>query len=170
MAPHYDEKKRQQDIDNLEAVAKRNVQSNLTSIDRQVFNKTGKVPQSIQREWEEKARAKARANAESEARVAATRHGKVDVGGGKFVDQAEVDAIASKRVQPTLDEINERAEMQRAEEAERRRLAQVQKVQEANLKMAMRKEKGMYCFISTNMLFSQDDDSSLNTSWTLQSS
>ena len=144
MAPQYDEKKRQQDRVNLLAVAQRNVQSNLTSIDRKVYNETGKVPQSIQKEWEAKAKAKARANAESEAAVAATRYGKVDVGGGKFVDQAEVDAIASKRVQPTLDEINDRAEVLKAEEAERRRLAEVQRVQEANLKTVKRMEKGTY--------------------------
>ena len=144
MAPHYDEKKRQQDRVNLLAVAQRNVQSSLTSIDKRVYDETGKVPQSTQKEWEAKAKAKARANAESEARVAAMTHGKVDVGGGRFVDQAEVDAIASKRVQPTLDEITERAEMQRHEEAERRRLALVQKEQEANLKMVMKKEKGTH--------------------------
>ena len=144
MAPHFDEKKRQQDRVNLLAAAQRNVQSSLTTMDKQVYKNTGKVPPSMQMEWEAKAKAKAQATAENEARKAAATHGKIDVGGGKFVDQAEVEAIASRRVQPTLDEINDKAERQRAEEAERRRLAQVQKEQEANLKMIMKKEKGMF--------------------------
>ena len=144
MAPQFNEKKRQQDRVNLLAAAQRNVQSSLTTMDKRVYDQTGKVPLSMQKEWDAKAKAKAQATAENEARVAAATHGKIDVGGGKFVDQAEVEAIASKRVQPTLDEINDKAERQRAEEAEKRRLAQLQKEQEANLKMVMKKEKGMY--------------------------
>lgn len=144
MAPQFDEKKRQKDRVNLLAAAQRNVQSNLTSLDKRVYEDTGKVPPSMQLEWEAKAKAKAQATADIEARKAAATHGKIDVGGGKLVDQAEVEAIASRRVKPTLDDINDKAERQRAEEAERRRLAHVQKEQEANLKMAMKKEKGTY--------------------------
>ena len=53
-------------------------------------------------EWDAKARAKASAN--SEARM--ENHGRVHIGHGKYMDQADIDAVALARIQPTLDEIN----------------------------------------------------------------
>lgn len=65
-------------------------------------------------EWE----AKARATAEADSKARMANYGKVHVGGGKFVDQAEVDAVASRNVQPVLDEIDAKAETHRAKEQE----------------------------------------------------
>ena len=147
MAPQFDEKKRHQDRVNLLAAAQRNVQSNISSIDRQIHETTGRVQPSVQKDWEAKARAKA--SAESKTRL--ETHGKVYIGGGKYIDQAEVDAVASARVKPTLDNINEKAEKRRAEDTEKRldkeeqkRQAQVQREWRAEEKLAMKKEKGMF--------------------------
>ncbi|MCJ1247508.1 hypothetical protein MMC30_004722 [Trapelia coarctata] len=121
-----DRKKQQNDRDALMAAAQRNVSKKMQAIDEKVFADTGKVSPAMMTDWETKARA--RAEAESSARM--VNHGKVNIGGGRFMDQSEVDAIAAARVQPTLDEITEKAETQRAleeqrrqEELERRRIA-----------------------------------------------
>ncbi|KAL8843617.1 MAG: hypothetical protein Q9170_000121 [Blastenia crenularia] len=112
-----DAKKRQKDRDALLAAAQRNVKASMTGMDERVFNETGKASPAMMEEWE--AKAKARAKADSDARMA--NHGRVNIGGGKFLDQSEVDAIAAGKVQPTLDEITEKAEKQRARDEESRR-------------------------------------------------
>ncbi|KAL8723655.1 MAG: hypothetical protein Q9225_000098 [Loekoesia sp. 1 TL-2023] len=112
-----DAKKRQKDRDALMAAAQRNVRASMTGMDEQVFNETGKASPAMMEEWE--AKAKARAKADSEARM--VNHGRVNIGGGKYLDQSEVDAIAAGKVQPTLDEITEKAEKQRARDEELRR-------------------------------------------------
>ncbi|MCJ1435950.1 hypothetical protein MMC27_005326 [Xylographa pallens] len=118
-----DAKKRQTDRDSLMAVAQRNVAQRMHGIDEKVFAETGKVSPAMMAEWETKARAKA--EADSTARM--VNHGKVSIGGGKFMDQSEVDAIARARVQPTLDEITENAEARRARDEEIRLAAEERK-------------------------------------------
>lgn len=44
--------------------------------------------------------------------------GRIHVGGGKYLDQSEIDAIARARLQPTLDDITDKAEKQRARDEE----------------------------------------------------
>ena len=121
-----DEKKRKQDRESLLAAAQRNVRASMTAQDQKVFNETGKVSPAMMAEWE--ARARAKAESDSQARLA--NHGMVSIGGGKFLDQSEVEAIAAAKVQPTLDDITETAEKQRArdeeirqEQLERQRIA-----------------------------------------------
>lgn len=112
-----DAQKRQKDRDALMAAAQRNVRASMTGLDERVFNETGKVSPAMMEEWE--AKAKARAKADSDARM--VNYGRVNIGGGKYLDQSEVDAIAAGRVQPTLDEITAKAETQRARDEELRR-------------------------------------------------
>jgi hypothetical protein len=127
-----DAKKRQNDRDLLMAAAQRNVKASMQSMDEKVFAETGRASQGMLEEWEMKANA--RAKAASEARMA--NHGKVNIGGGKYLEQSEIDQIAAKRVQPTLDEISERVAMQRARDAQiqheeqERKLAAATKTQE----------------------------------------
>ncbi|KAL8807503.1 MAG: hypothetical protein Q9182_000668 [Xanthomendoza sp. 2 TL-2023] len=111
-----DAKKRQTDRDALMAAAQRNVRASMTGMDERVFNETGKASPAMTEEWE--AKAKARAKADSDVRM--VNHGRVNIGGGKYLDQSEVDAIAAGRVQPTLDEIAAKAEKQRARDEELR--------------------------------------------------
>jgi len=110
-----DEQKRQKDREALMAAARRNVEAQLQGIDKKVAADTGMVPPSSQSpEWESRARA------EAHARSMARRDenaGKIDIGGGKYMDRAEVDEIAAKRVQPMLDDITEKAEKERERQA-----------------------------------------------------
>ena len=96
------------------AAAQAKVKASMTTLDDHVFNATGKMSPAMAKEWNEKARAKA--EAESSLRMA--NHGKVHIGGGRYMDQSEVDAIAQERMQPTLDEITRTAAAQRAREEE----------------------------------------------------
>lgn len=65
-------------------------------------------------------------------------YGKVDIGGGVFMTQTEVDAIAERNVRPVLVEISEKADAQRqadedrriAEEEERKRIAEAKRIQQ----------------------------------------
>ncbi|ESZ98994.1 hypothetical protein SBOR_0652 [Sclerotinia borealis F-4128] len=128
-----DEKKRQQDREALIAAAQRNVNKSLHGMDERVFADTGKVAPSLLNEWELKAHQAAQAK--SEARL--ENFGKVNIGGGKFVDQSVVDAAAAKNVQPILNEMNTKAEAQKYRDAEskidedrRRRKSQEAKMRE----------------------------------------
>ncbi|KAJ9142744.1 Eisosome 1 protein [Pleurostoma richardsiae] len=105
-----DEQKRQRDREALLAAAQRNVKAQLQGMDEKVFKETGMVAPSMLSEWELKAHAAAQARSEQRK---SDNYGKVDIGAGRFMDQKEVDEIAAKRVQPVLDEINEKAEEER---------------------------------------------------------
>ena len=147
-----DEKKRQRDRQALMAAAQRNVTARLHGMDEKVFAETGKASPAMMEEWEVKATA--RAEADSKTRM--VNHGKVNIGGGKYLDQAEVDAIALARIQPTLDEINIKAEKQRAREEEirldneeRKRLAQEEKRREMELKAEQKRAKGKRTVVSS---------------------
>ena len=131
-----DEKKRKQDRESLLAAAQRNVRANMDAQDQRVFSETGKVSPAMMAEWEAKARAKA--ELDSSARLA--NHGMVNIGGGKFLDQSEVDAIAAAKVQPTLDDITENAERQRARDEEIRQ-QQLERQRIASEKTADDKER-----------------------------
>ena len=149
-----DNKKRQKDRDSLLAAAQRNVRASMTAQDEKVFNETGKVSPAMMAEWE--AKAKAKAEAESSTRM--VNHGKVNIGGGRYMDQSEVDAIAAAKVQPTLDEVTATAEKQRArdeelrqQQLERERIAaekeQDQKLRDQQTKEEWKRFKGNHILV-----------------------
>jgi hypothetical protein len=105
-----DEEKRARDREALLAAAQRNVKAQLEGMDRKLYEDTGRVPPSRLNDWEAKAHSAALLRAESTKNENA---GKVDLGAGKFMDQEEVMAIAAKRVQPVIDDINRKAEDER---------------------------------------------------------
>ena len=111
-----DANKRQKDRDSLMAAAQRNVRASMHGMDEKLLAETGKVSPAMMQSWE--TNAQARAEADSKARM--VNHGMVNIGGGKFLDQAEIDTIAAQRVQPTLDEIADKAEKQRARDEQLR--------------------------------------------------
>ena len=118
-----DEKKRASDREALIAAAQRNVTKSLHGMDERVFADTGKIAPSLLNEWEVKAHTAAQAKSDTRME----NHGKIHIGGGKFMDQSEVDAVARGNVQPVLDEINEKAaaenERQAAAKAEQEHIA-----------------------------------------------
>ncbi|KAK1760469.1 hypothetical protein QBC47DRAFT_5988 [Echria macrotheca] len=105
-----DEQKRARDRQTVLAAAQRNVQARLRDMDEKIQEENGWMKPSTKEDWEWKARAAAQARFDA-ARLEEQR--KVDIGGGKLMDREAVDAIAAKRVQPLLDEINEKAELER---------------------------------------------------------
>ena len=143
-----DEKKRQKDRDALLAAAQRNVRASMHSMDEEVLQETGKSSPAQREEWA--AKAKEKDQADSTARM--ENYGKVHIGGGKYLDQADVDAVARSRIQPTLDDINEKAEAQRAREAEikleqeeQQRQANLEKQRTSDTKAEQKRARGMIC-------------------------
>lgn len=143
-----DAKKRQKDRDALLEAARRKVHAQLHDMDEKVFMETGKAPPSIQEEWQVKARAHAAAASE----VRMENHGKVHIGGGRYLDQSAINAVAAARIQPTLDEITDKAERQRAkdeeirlDQEERKREAKIEKEREAELKAEQKRIKSKLC-------------------------
>ena len=140
-----DKSKRDKDREALLAAAQRNVRARLQGMDEKVYNDTGKINPSKLGEWE----AKAQKAAQSRHEAKNVNRGKLDLGGGFFMDPEEIDAIAAKRVQPVLDEINEKAAAERArvaarkaEEEARREEREKQKSRELEEKENVRKAKG----------------------------
>lgn len=142
-----DENKRQKDRDAVLAAAQRNVKAQLQGMDQKVYNETGKVNPTMLSSWEVKAKQIAEVNHESRNQ----NKGKIDIGGGKFMDPSEVNAIAAKRVQPVLEDINTKAENERERQAaikmeEEAKQAEVErhKVREREVKEIHQKLKGTY--------------------------
>lgn len=135
--------KRNTDRQNLMAAAEARVKARLADIDEQVFANTGKVPPGMQRQWEAQARAKLADagddNLQREQRNLTT--GKVHIGFGKYMDQTEIDAIASARMQPVLDEISETAAKQRQRDEEIRIAEAERKAADLEEKQRIQNEK-----------------------------
>ncbi|KFA75468.1 hypothetical protein S40288_01167 [Stachybotrys chartarum IBT 40288] len=139
-----DSSKRDKDREALMAAAQRNVKARLQGMDEKVYMETGKVNPNKIAEWETRAQQEAQARHETRA----VNKGKVDLGGGKFMDPDEVNAIASKRVQPLLDDINEKAEVERErlatlklEEEAKQAEQEKQKARDREIKEIKRKVK-----------------------------
>ncbi|KAH0347162.1 hypothetical protein KCU81_g3796, partial [Aureobasidium melanogenum] len=138
------DEKRNQDRAALLAAAEKRVQAQMHNMDEQVFQQTGQVTPAMMEEWEAKARARATAQSEDRQR----NFGKVNIGGGKYMDQSELDAIAQSRLKPTLDEIHDNAEKMRArdeeirlDQEERRRTMMSEKEREKEVKAETKRLK-----------------------------
>ncbi|OHW91002.1 hypothetical protein CSPAE12_10371 [Colletotrichum incanum] len=125
-----DEQKRTKDREALLAAAQRNVRARLQGMDDKISAETGMVPPSSKSDWESKAHMAALARHESTN----VNRGKVDIGGGMFMDPAAVDEIATRRVQPVLDEINEKAAIERERQELLKAEAEAKKRDEAKQK------------------------------------
>ncbi|GKT58922.1 hypothetical protein ColTof4_10077 [Colletotrichum tofieldiae] len=125
-----DEQKRTKDREALLAAAQRNVRARLQGMDDKISAETDMVLPSSKSDWESKAQMAALARHESTN----ANRGKVDIGGGMFMDPAAVDEIATRRVQPVLDEINEKAAIERERQELLRAEAEVKKRDEAKQK------------------------------------
>lgn len=140
-----DKGKRDKDREALLAAAQRNVKAQLHGMDEKVYNETGRANPSLITDWEAKAQKAAQARVDS----GNVNKGKIDIGGGRFMTQEEIDAIARSRIQPVLDDINDKAETERErqavlklEEEARREEADKQKVRDREIKEINRKAKG----------------------------
>jgi len=125
-----DEQKRAKDREALLAAAQRNVRARLQGMDDKISAETGMVLPSSNNDWESKAHMAALARHESTN----ANKGKVDIGGGMLMDPAAVEEIATRRVQPVLDEINEKAAIERERQELLRAEAEAKKRDEAKQK------------------------------------
>ncbi|KAK4062546.1 uncharacterized protein Triagg1_9916 [Trichoderma aggressivum f. europaeum] len=125
-----DEEKRERDREALLTAARRNVKASLQGMDEKVYFETGKVNPTILGDWQTRAQQAAQLRHDTRPEG----DGRVDIGGGVFMDADEIDAIAARRVRPVLDDIHEKAE------AERERLTSARMEAEANKAEAEREK------------------------------
>ena len=142
-----DNKKRQADRDALLEAAHKNVTKQMNAMDEKVFKDTGKTSPQQRELWERQARE--RAQRDSDERM--INVGKVHIGGGKYMDQSEIDAIARARLQPTLDDITEKAEKQRAHDEEvrleqerQKEAAEKEKQRQSEIQQGIKRDQRKY--------------------------
>lgn len=139
------DEQRQKDRDNLMEAARRNVDAAIHDMELRVLADTGRAPASMQKELEEAALERA----EREIEEPVDYGDLVNIGAGQFVDPAEVEEAARSRVKPTLEEMDDRVEEQRARELEerldreeKRRVAALASEREAEIRAEEREHKG----------------------------
>nr|POE51726.1 hypothetical protein CFP56_25933 [Quercus suber] len=132
-----DEKKRSEDRAKLMAAAEKRVHDRMHDMDERVFQDTGKVTPAMMEEWENKARKRVQEEKEQQAQ----HPGKTHIGGGKFIDTSEIEAIAAARLKPTLDQITDTAEKKRARDEEIRAEKEQQELAKRQEKAEKKQEK-----------------------------
>ncbi|EME39109.1 hypothetical protein DOTSEDRAFT_75014 [Dothistroma septosporum NZE10] len=132
-----DQRKQQDDRAKLMAAAEKRVSARMHTMDEKVLADTGKVPPSLMEDWE----AKARERAQKQREDAVQHPGKTHVGGGKFMADADIEAIAAARLKPTLDQLNANAENRRARDEEIRLEREEQEKEKRDEKQKSREEK-----------------------------
>ncbi|KAM3414797.1 hypothetical protein BST61_g9946 [Cercospora zeina] len=128
-----DAKKQQEDRAKLLAAAEKRVSARMNDMDSRVYRDTGKVSPAMMEAWE----AKAREKAEKERQERALNPGKTHIGGGQFMDQKDIEAIAAARLKPTLDEISSSAAERRQRDEELR----IEKDKQQTAKMEQKIER-----------------------------
>ncbi|RFU79747.1 eisosome 1 [Trichoderma arundinaceum] len=134
-----DEEKRERDREALLAAARRNVKASLQGMDEKVYHETGKVNPTILGDWQVRAQQAAQLRHDTRAEG----DGRVDIGGGMFMDADEIDAIAARRVRPVLDDIHEKAEAERERLASDRMEEEVKKAEAEREKARERELKDL---------------------------
>lgn len=108
-----DAKKRGENAVLLMSTAQRNVQARMSGIDKQVAESRGVIRRE---DWDAKAIQVAQAGSDRRLK----HHGKISIGGGAYMAPEEIEAIAERNVRPVLDEMDRKADAERAGiEAER---------------------------------------------------
>lgn len=132
----------------LMQAARRNVDQTLQDMEAQVYANTGRAPPSVQKGWDEVAQERVRREAD-DFEAATAQGNRVNIGGKKYMDMADIDAVARSRLQPAFDEMTENAEIRRAYDIEARldaeeeqRHAAVERQREAEVKELEKQEKG----------------------------
>ncbi|KAF1814871.1 hypothetical protein P152DRAFT_236664 [Eremomyces bilateralis CBS 781.70] len=139
-----DDKKRRQDMERVLVAAQKNVHAQMLHMDEKVYQDTGRIPYATQVEWDREAQALAAERGEKRME----HFGKVEVGFGRFVERDAVDRVARDRVKPTIEDIDDQVEVQKAQEEGRRldreyekRHARLEKEREAELKADLKRAK-----------------------------
>lgn len=101
-----------QQYESVMVLARERAQSAVDQIDKDIYYKNPLMNTAYYEE--------ALAIAQKNGSARLVNHGKIDVGGGLFITQSDVDAIAERNVRPVLVEISEKAAAQRQADEERR--------------------------------------------------
>ncbi|GAQ44500.1 hypothetical protein AtubIFM55763_009896 [Aspergillus tubingensis] len=112
------DERREKDRALLMEAARRNVDATIQDMEMRVYAETGRAPAAMQKELEETALLRAKERQETDAQYQFAD--RVNISSQKYVDMADVEALARSRLQPTFDEITDRAETKRAREIEQR--------------------------------------------------
>lgn len=129
------QEKRRQDRQSVLLAAQRNVKLQLQNIDEQVYANSGRLPPSATKTMDQ-AKINTIAQARADAQIGTyPRSDQVDIGGGKFMDRAEIDKIASRRMQPVIDDMHAKAQQEierkaKLREEEEQRKAQLRQNEE----------------------------------------
>lgn len=144
--------KRNRDRASLLAAAERNVKLEMQHMDERICADTGRPSPAMVQACENKLRQR-RESADSGQ---IETFGKSTVVGGGYADREEFHILAKKRLQPTFDDIEERAEQERErveqerareveerlDEEQRQRLAAIEREREAEKQEAQKRMKG----------------------------
>ncbi|EAU31709.1 predicted protein [Aspergillus terreus NIH2624] len=141
------DEQREKDRALLLEAAKRNVDATMQDMELRVCAQTGRAPPSVRKEWEEAALARAEQDVRNlDAEL--SYEDKVNLGLSKYMDMSEIEALARSRLQPTFDEITNRAETERAkaleerlDEEERQRQLEIDRQREADTRAEEKREK-----------------------------
>jgi hypothetical protein len=140
--------RRTKDRELLMQAARRNVDATLQDMEARFYANTGRAPPSVQKGWDEVAQARVRREAEA-SELAAAQGDRINIGGQRYMDMADIEAVARTRLQPALDEITENAEERRAHDVEvrldaeeKQRRAAIERQREAELRELEKQEKG----------------------------
>ena len=146
------DEKRENDRSQLMEAARRNVDAAIQDMDQWVYTSTGRAPPSAWEKYEEVA--EDRLKEEQQQQTQAEYPDRVNIGAQRFIDMADVEAVARSRVQPTLDEIHDHAEKQRAKEMDerldaeqRQRREATERQREAELKTEEKRMRGKLSFL-----------------------
>lgn len=146
------DEKRESDRSQLMEAARRNVDAAIQDMDQWVYTSTGRAPPSVWEKYEETA--EERLKEEQQQQAQAEYPDRVNIGAQRYMDMADVEAVARSRVQPTLNEIHDHAEKQRAKEMEerldteqRQRREATERQREAELKAEERRMRGNLSFL-----------------------
>ncbi|KAL4797343.1 hypothetical protein BDV19DRAFT_359425 [Aspergillus venezuelensis] len=139
------DQKRENDRASLLELARKNVDAAIQDMNKRLLSEGQSV--AMQRYLDEKATERAQKDLQDiDAQYILAN--KVNIGGRKYIEMSDVEDLARARLQPTLDEIDERAESLRArdmearlDEEQRQRLAGLEREREADIKAETDKAK-----------------------------
>ncbi|KAL4900588.1 hypothetical protein BDW74DRAFT_161738 [Aspergillus multicolor] len=132
--------KRENDRALLLELARKNVDAAIQDMDKRLYSGEAGQSVALQKYLDEKAAERARKGIQDiDAQYMLAN--KVNIGGRKYVEMSDVEDLARSRLQPTLDEIDDIAESQRARDLEarldaeqRQRLAAIEREREADIR------------------------------------
>jgi hypothetical protein len=142
--------KRQNDRASLLELARKNVDAAIQDMDKRLYSGEAEQSVALQKYLDEKAAERAQKGIQDIGTQYMLAN-KVNIGGRRYVDMSEIEDVARSRLKPTLDEIEDIAETQRARELEarldeeqRQRLAAIEREREADIRAEEERHQGKF--------------------------